>query len=81
MMRDQADISQDARVMDTMTTNVFEPRTVFQFLTLVQRRASVWTICVPAMSGQNWRLRISCIVLALWRGTAVGNCALLLRDY
>lgn len=31
MMRDQADISQDARVMDTMTTNVFDMDTIRRY--------------------------------------------------
>ena len=58
MMRDQADISQDARVMDTMTTDVFDMDTIRRYRQRMDnlRPGHVWSeLAIEDFLSSHWR--------------------------
>ncbi|WP_417347993.1 helix-turn-helix domain-containing protein [Gemmiger sp.] len=73
MMRDQADISQDARVMDTMTIDCLDTDTIRRYRQRMDnlRPGHVWSELL-------WR--IFCTASVLWHETQMASCAPLLPD-
>ena len=69
MLRDQADVTQDARVMEAMTLGKRWTGTPSA------ATGSGWTTCAPDTSGQNCPPRSSCTASARWRGMPRAACA------